>query len=79
MKIEVTEDDIRNGKSYDCMTCPIALALSRAFKESLHVRATPFSLFVDNPPRIFNPPQSVVAFMVDFDMHHPVQPFTFEL
>lgn len=37
MKIQITQDDIENGKRFDPCECPVALAAKRALGVSVHV------------------------------------------
>ena len=76
MKIEVTAEDIKNGKKLNCFWCPIALAVSRSAN-------TP-DCWVDNTRveirgMIYQLPREAGQFIVDFDKGARVEPFSFEL
>ena len=79
--IDVTQDDIDQGKRENCTLCPIALAAQRVFPgKSIHVSV--FNLWVDNSPaaedgRGYPLPEVACKFLQDFDHGRPVQPFKF--
>lgn len=80
MLITVTQEDIARGARWDCGTCPVALALTRAFGAQLHTSGA----WVWRPTRdetapLLRPlPPEVGLFVSRFDNHRPVEPFTFE-
>lgn len=58
--IEVTHDDIRNGKACDSYLCPVAIAMSRALKKTVAVGYTGWYMdymdirdYDSNVPRYF--------------------------
>jgi hypothetical protein len=78
MRIEVTQEDINEGCQSSCMSCPIALAIARAYGcaaevGNVSVRVEGFGGF-----RL---PQEAINFIDQFDNHGPaaVAPFSFEL
>lgn len=89
LKVEVTEEDIKEGCRLSPNLCPVARAVSRARNpgkspldegyESAWVTqgVTRFSL-ESLADRAENPPE-VTLFIIRFDTQVPVQPFTFEL
>jgi len=87
--IDVTDEDIRNGKKTDCYNCPIALAIKRAFDGSGYTLSAVSSyqigfyiskgLFNNAPlePRVTN---FIRGFDTDGFMGNKIsQPFSFEL
>lgn len=81
MKINVTAKDIRMGIRGNCLKCPIAIALKRAFKAK-EVTVTTITFLVDRLKfRIheLDDDSNIVSFIEDFDQGVPVKPFSFEL
>lgn len=79
MKIEVTQEDINNGKQGNATACPIALAATRAFKVSVLVG---YSLLIVGEVwrgRTYKLSPAAYDFRRSFDVGEPVQPFTFEV
>ena len=78
MTIEVTQNDIDNGKRRDCYRCPIAHAINRAM--GTHLAADVQETVVELPGREEAClPDQAISFIEDFDAKIAVQPFTFEL
>jgi hypothetical protein len=78
--IDVTSDDIKNGKVNSCVLCPIALACTRAFGCDYFVTG------LDAQPmckidgmRTCGLPRSARRFIQKFDLGHDVWPFRFYL
>ena len=81
MRIEVTAEDIRNGRKHDCQYCPVARAIARATgKETLvglrtcQIRSSSYT-----PWCWLILPFAVLEFIESFDAGALVQPFDFEL
>ena len=90
MKIEITEQDIKNGNPCDSEACAVSQALSRHFKTNavstsvskngVDIRVNDQVYFVDENDR-----KKVINFIFDFDnldFEHnavPPKPITFEL
>ena len=75
MKIQVTQNDIDNGRSDNCKYCPVALAINRIFPGFVAVRSLTITVGEDKFP-IGIP---VWKFVRKFDTGCAVQPFEFEL
>ena len=84
--VEVTQEDIASGVTFDCSKCPIARASTRALRIAgvpaeidaaylgITVRATR-----DLRKHTISTPTRVSRWMRDFDLGKPVQPFAFDL
>ena len=80
MRIEVTAEDIRNGRKHDCQYCPVARAIARATgREVLTGRITCQIRSSYTPWRSVILPRVVFDFTESFDAGALVQPFDFEL
>ena len=78
--INVTADDIVNGIRGKCVSCPVALAISKVFpKYFVVVRNTEVHLNHSALVQTIQLPNSAVNFIDDFDNNKPVEPFSFEL
>ncbi len=80
--IEVTQDDIDHGTRGSCNTCPVARAIKRAtgFHNLVSARnVLAYNRERSTRPTAVNLPIEALRFINDFDCHHPVQPFSFEL
>lgn len=75
-RIRVTQKDIDAGVVYNTYKCPIAIAVGRAF-DTQSVCARLVDLQVQE--RHFDTPDTVRAFILDFDGCKPVKPFSFTL
>jgi hypothetical protein len=76
MTIQVTQEDISNGRRASCTDCPIALGLDR----SLGFRCDGVgSLFAQISGEDIALPPNALNFLNRFDAGLPVQPFEFEL
>jgi hypothetical protein len=73
IKIEVTADDIANGKRGDSTCCPIALACLRIIHKDWFEVFQEY-LNIEEPV-----PTVIKEFILAFDRKKDVQPFTFEL
>jgi hypothetical protein len=82
MKIEVTQDDIDKGHRKMSRSCPVALAVKRAYgAEEVVADNCLISVYDVNckPIKKFKTSTEVSHFMMDFDDSLPVQPFSFEV
>ena len=73
VKITVTREDIRRGKSCRSRECPIALASRRALP-TVDIVVNCRTLDMANCVRIT---ESAHRFLQDFDLGKPVKPFSF--
>jgi len=80
VRIQVTIDDIENGKPLDCSRCPLALALNRATNRT--------DWFVDYGTAYFGSgfshesaalPRECLVFVRRFDNYRDGNPFSFEV
>lgn len=79
VRVEVTEDDIKNGKPRTD-ECPLALAVNRATgHRSAVYRIAALMNADDNFIATADLPPEAVEFHRTFDRHRPVYPFCFEL
>lgn len=82
IKIEVTQKHIDNGKSEDCYSCPIALAVSEHLHEYVeaHVMHGSVSFLpITGRDTVTKLPFEVRDFINEFDEGGEVEPFSFEL
>lgn len=83
MLIQVTNEDIANGKRDDCKHCPVALAVKRVLKEDYYcaVDGKYISIYQLNGRFLQNHYTSVIVlrFITMFDTGRNVEPFEFEL
>ncbi len=86
MQIEVTADDIAQGKRGDTFSCPIARACCRAYgieqKKTGVVKITQSDFYVRRLGQTHDPfegPPEARRFIEEFDWDWFVQPFSFEL
>lgn len=78
MVIEVTAEDIAQGKRLSPLCCPVALALKRHTGKPISVAC--YLVREDASPRKWcGFAKEVWDFLLAFDTGKPVQPFTFEL
>lgn len=89
--IEVTQEDIDNGRRKDACACPIALAINRNLATGLYGASVGSSnlseemtayIFYDSVTiSRYSLPVDAESFVVDFDANGPsgVSPFTFAL
>ena len=80
-QIEVTQDDINNGKPHTCSSCPVALAISRTTNYKAEVGLYIITLFNSKgfSYRSIKIPADIRQFIKAFDSYMPVSPFSFEL
>jgi hypothetical protein len=80
MKITVTSQDIENGRRCDPDCCPVGRALMRAGLLHYGVHGNEVILLdVHHDPAILRLPEEVVEWILCYDGHRPVEPFSFEL
>ena len=82
MRFEVTEHDIRFGKSAHCTLCPVALSLRRGLGLSvsnIRVRRANVSIVIHDFIRNVGLPNEAMNFIIKFDDGFPVVPFSFEI
>jgi hypothetical protein len=80
MKIEVTQQDIDNGRRCDPDCCPIGRALSRAGVS--HYGVVGAAVMIEDAAHTARPlplPSEVRNWIVEFDGSRPVEPITFNL
>lgn len=81
MKIDVTQEDIDNGKRGHCSRCPVALALSRIpGAEYLTVGPVDFGITLRGVRRDYALPEEAIVFIRTFDDGEITpNPFSFEI
>ena len=79
--VEVTQDNIDNGKQRKCRECPIALALHDVFLDSDVVvgEGIVFEDPEDGAEQRIPLPAEALKFIKDFDEGFPVRPFVFTI
>lgn len=78
MRIEVTQEDIENGKPYSAWSCAIAVAIRRATRREIvwvKLGENTIALYRREIPL----PHSVKEWAERFDEGRSVEPFTFDL
>lgn len=88
-KIDITAEDIANGKPKECSRCPGALATMRAFPAAKYVDVMHDEVQLAFPNRANNSatyrwvtaatPEVFREFIHDFDQNKVVRPISFEL
>lgn len=80
--IEVTQEDINNGKRGNCRKCPVALACMRSMPGFV-VDVSTREIFIQHTSEhiVKSVPMSYTVrdFVVNFDSHGYVEPFSFVL
>ena len=76
--INVTARDIEKGSRAEPESCPVARALSRAFRSQAIVGTRDVD-FNDGSLKTIFLPADAVRFILDFDRGRPVRPFKFEV
>jgi hypothetical protein len=66
VKINVTEEDIAEGRPFDCKACPIALALRRVIKDNLRIQVRDLDVLIEIPEKMVRVIDNVVT---DVDIH----------
>lgn len=51
VKINITEEDIRNGIRRDCNSCPVALAIFRLVKLDTYIKVGPKAILLEREGR----------------------------
>lgn len=76
MRIDVTQDDINNGRPRTSQHCPIARAIKRQLNcSNIAVGPTEIEIGSDS----YKTPDEAYFFIRLFDRHFNVKPFSFEL
>jgi hypothetical protein len=80
--IHVTEEDIREGSRYDCVTCPVARALRRILGRDVQVRSYSFGWHRNDrgeyvPPCEYPLPEDISNKIQFFDATGKMEPFHF--
>jgi hypothetical protein len=81
-RITVSQRSIREGTPDDCSTCPVALALKKAFKgrvNDVNVDDKFICLDIDGDYVVVKSPRSVTRFVKAFDEGRNVRSFSFNL
>lgn len=76
MTIRVEQKHIDEWKKFDCLLCPIALAVTEQLKCRI-VEVLRHNIYIDS--QRIPMPTDAFNFAHDFDYEKPVHPFTFEL
>jgi hypothetical protein len=76
VKINVTRENIQQGKPFDFTKCPLGIALKQNFPYS-KVWVGIWSFEIDG--KKYDMPQNVVEFNCGFDTGKPVEPISFEI
>lgn len=86
LEVEITEQDIKDGKRFNCFECPNSLAVVRAAKRKrLGIRAavTTWNFIQMNGKTkgyvTFNVPRIVQQFIAKFDQEKTVKPIKYQL
>jgi hypothetical protein len=77
MKIEVTQQNINDGRKHNCTSCPIALAIYQATGEEAAVSC--FRTYLGEDCAGIALPSSAALFIERFDAGKSVSPFSFDL
>lgn len=79
MLIQVTQEDINNGRRGNCYYCPVALAVARIFNAHNFIYVGAEGICDVRKWTVPVLPPEVFDFICKFDRQFPVAPFTFEL
>lgn len=79
MEIEVTQEDIEKGQRHRSLSCPVALAVNRAFNGgSIYVGSS--HIYDENDGmRTIDLPIEAISFIRVFDSGKVVKPFKFSI
>lgn len=77
MQIEVTSEDIENGQPCDGWKCPVHLALWRATGQKWNVLSC-YARTISPAPVVVGLPREARLFILKYDNHEHIEPFTFE-
>ncbi len=75
MRVEITAEDIAEGVPRSHCKCPAAIALSRVTGKDVSVGTSSYVV----GGRVYDLPNSLGIWIVDFDFGQPVRPTTFEV
>jgi hypothetical protein len=79
LKIDVTHEDIQNGRRNDCFACPVALAFKRAGFDHPYVWYTSVWEYEGSKNRKAILPDSAREFIDAYDTGLILDPFSFEV
>ena len=79
MTVSVTEEDIAQGARRSCTTCPVAIAVARAYSEKIVWVNTCNITIGYEMGKVVATPLEVKRFVLEFDAGEPVFPFEFTL
>lgn len=81
MKIQVTEEHIKNGIKHSCRRCPVAQAIKLHIKENfnVHVIGVAVKLYLVNNVERYTLPDEIIEWIKQFDAGLSVKPVSFEL
>ena len=80
MKIEVTQEDIDNGTAINPWTCPLALAIRRAWNDEVEVSVTDIVRIGSfDSGEVYLLSEEAEEFRLAFDWRKPVKPGVFHL
>lgn len=78
VQVEVTQEDIVNGQRRVPTSCPVALACRRELG-NVRISVTAYYIRVNTGFPVLEIPETVKAFVRDFDGFRPVEPIKFTL
>lgn len=79
LRVEVTAEDIADGRREHCERCPVARAMRRAIGRVVWVGGAGQWGIGNRSPQPKRLPLRVTDFITAFDTGRPVSPFTFNL
>ena len=77
MKIQVTEEDIKNGVRHFCSSCPVALAIKKLYPAETWVSVSARRVVIEETS--YDLPEVAITFIQMFDKGQKVEPITFDL
>lgn len=81
LKIEVTEEDIKNGIKYNSFKCPVALAVTRALNDpkcNVFVDGIIYLDYTGKQLHYYDISGKIIYFITAYDHDRLVVPFEFE-
>jgi hypothetical protein len=79
-RVRVTLADIRQGVAADCQSCPVALAIKRAFDADwIEVDHYLVRVWKEEEITSYTLSQEVATWIANFDAEAPVKPFAFRI
>lgn len=79
LEVEITAEDIKNGRAGEYNSCPISLALKRQGCQNLRVEEDYISFTLNNLPYKYATPKKIANFIDEFDEGRSVMPLKFIL